>query len=364
MKKIIKDFPAYHKKGDFLCEISSFRDILHYYGYDLTLEMCFGISSAMGFGYGAGHLTRPLSPDYFLPFYIATGFAPFPLRNACRLTNVWSQSGRTRNSNGAWDTVKKYINDGRPVVVEVEMMKYIPLLGIPALNSKNPGIDWINFQIGGHVIIIIGYDEQEGTVLIIETMLKDPVKIPLDKLRECREVFDGFVPPENEWSVYYVPPKLPPLSSMIINSIQRTIHQMKYPYKFSPHHHFGLDGLKKFKDEIFKWPDLMDTFQLQRSLYMVYNSSDRICKDGGFLRKLFAKFLDESSAIIKNEKLKQAAAKYWELRDLWVLVSRLIVESINAPDKGLFDKNISAKILIEEIYQKEIQAIEYLEEII
>lgn len=367
MKKQITGYEACHQTGEFLCEIGFFRDLLHFYGNPLSLPMCFGIASAMGFGYGAGYNTIPIAPDYYLPFQMVTGFSPLNLQHAFKATNIWVEHGRPKDKNSAWKIVQKYINEGRPVVVEVEMSQYLPLLKLPMLNlSGDTGnMDTeLQMKIGGHIITVIGYNEEKNTATIIEAMLKKAVDVPIDRLMECRNVYDGYIAPENEWFVCYVPTVLPPIAQLIRYGIRHTVFNMMHPYTISANHYFGLKGIRQFTEEIERWPVLLSQDTLKLSCYLAYNNSDRICRKGGFGRKLWALFLEEAAEILKISTLHEIALYYWELRALWSEIALLFAESIHNPSKGIFKNSPAVKQLLNTIYLKEEKAIFCLDNLI
>ncbi|MCL6591053.1 MAG: BtrH N-terminal domain-containing protein [Firmicutes bacterium] len=363
MKKLIERYISSHRVST-LCEFGTFRDILHYYGHDLSIPMLFGISGAMGFGYGVGTKSRPLAPDYYLPLYVVSPLTPFPIHNAYRVTNVWTIGKHSINHNKSLEYIKKFVDEDRPVMVEVEVTQYFSLLGFQAHifpNNQN-----CSLSIGGHVVAVIGYDEEKGTVTLVESLLKNPVEISLANFMNICSVFDCFVPPENEWKVHIVPAKLPSLKEMVYQGIRHMVHQMLHPYRFSDYHYYGLEGVEKFSEEFLDWPELMRQEQLKQSLLIIYNFMEQMYPKGGFLRKLMVEFLGEVSNQYPNKGFEQAALLYEELQNLWREVSKLLLASINDLRSGIFEKqNLDhTKQLLQKILSAEKNAILYLASIL
>jgi len=353
VKKKLERYPSVHQVSPF-CEIGSFRDILHFNGHDLSIPMVFGISGAMGFAYGPGYLARPIAPDYYLPIYVITPFNPFPLRNTYRVTNVWTYGRRSIDSGKMWKTIVKYINEERPVLVEVEISNYFRLIGMPLAAQSF-------LYIGGHVVTVIGYDEENRRITVVESMLKNPVEVDMDQFIQVCSVFDSYVPPENEWTVHYVPPKLPPVEFMIYQGIRGLVHQMLHPYQFSPHHYFGFDGLKKFVTTFQDWPELMNKELLMESLSLANNFVQQY-RNGGFLRRLYAKFLLEAADMLRDDRLKNGADLYLDSMEKWNSLSNLISESLKDQTKGVFARENRDCVheILTEIFSAEERGIEYL----
>lgn len=353
MKKILERYLSVHRVSPF-CELGGFRDILHYYGHELSVPMIFGISGAMSFAYGPGHLARPLAPDYHLPVYIVTPFNPFPLLHAYRVTNVWTYSGRSINRDELWEVLKQRIDEGRPVMVEVEISSYFRLIGVPM-----PIMD--SLSIGGHVVTVIGYDEERQKLTLVETMLKNGIEVDKEKFLETCSVFDSYIPPENEWTVHFVAKKLPPMKGMIKQGIKRMVHQMVHPYEFSTHHHFGLKGLKKFVSTFQNWPSLMDAGLLKKSL-VLFNNFVQQYRNSGFLRSLYADFLLEAEAYFGDKRLQTGAELYLDCQKKWNQVLNLLPLSLKDQTKGVFaDENQEfLGQALAEILTAEEKALDYL----
>ena len=320
--------------------------------------MIFGVSGAMGFAYGPGHLARPLAPDYYLPVYVVTPFNPFPLSNAYRVTNVWTYSRRSVDAGKLWASIKKHLNEDRPLMVEVEILSYFSLIGIPVAVQDL-------FSIGGHVVTIIGYDEENQKITLVETMLKNPVEVDKDRFLKVCAVFDSYIPPENEWTVHFVPAKLPPVEFMIKQGIRRMVHQMAAPYQFSPHHYFGFDGLNKFVTTFQDWPELMNTELLTESLALVNNFAQQY-RNGGFLRGLYGEFLLEAADLLQDVRLKTGAELYFTARDKWNRILELITARIKDQTKGVFvrEKRDDVQKYLTEIRAAEERGVAYLDNLL
>lgn len=363
MKKLIEKYQNIHKPS-FVCEIGMFRDLLGFYGFEYSYAFCFGISGSMGFAYGSGDNTRLLSPDYILPSYMASPIMPlsFGMNNLCRATNVWSKSNRTTDKEKLRSVIKEYIDEGRPIVLEVEAMQYFDMLGVPSFTIESKGAT--KFAIGGHVVTLIGYDDEKATYTIVEAFIRTPVELKMDEFLTCCTAEGSYVAPEGEWNVFYVPQNKMPDDYLIFNGIRTMVNQMKYPYQFGKHYYFGFAALQCFLEELTQLPNILDPYKLKISLLLFYNF-ERMEPTRGFFRKLYAEFLFESAEKISNHDLKLSAQHYQEIGNLWIQLAELILCMINnESDSGIRAYIESKRRIFDEIILQEKEAVNNLEKII
>ncbi|MBI9099400.1 MAG: DUF4872 domain-containing protein [Spirochaetaceae bacterium] len=353
MRRILEKYFEGHKRST-LCEIGAFRDLLEYNGHNLTIPMVFGISGAMGFGYSYGK-DRPIRPDLHLPFTVFSPFNPFPLINATQVTNSWRRFGRNSDKDKAWEDTKTLINEGNPVLVEVETQSYFKKIQL--FNSSEISLP----QTGGHVVMVYGYDEEDQNVYIVESLLMNPVKINIEEFKLIRSVSDCIMPPQNEWQVFYLPSQLPNMEEMIFNGLSHFVNQMLHPYNFNSDIFFGIDALEQFRKDVFNWPSIMDLDQLKTSLFFVQNFGTFMYPMGGFLRKLMGEFLKECNQTFKGKGFVEIGDMYLSLCALW---NRIIsqIHLINSDDgKMKLNTHISEnKKILNEIFNLEREAAESL----
>lgn len=362
MRKELDNYIKIHKPA-FICQIGMFRDLLQYNGFNISYAMCFGISGSMGFAYGAGDKGKLISPDYVLPSYMASPIMPLSIAidNMCRASNVWAKNSRTSSKETLFKIIKEYINEGKPVVVEVESMEYFQMLGVPSFTVEKQGAT--KFAIGGHVVSVVGYDEENEELTIVEAFLKGPLKVNKDAFLSCCIVQNSFVAPEGEWSVYYVPSKIMPIEYMIYHGIRRMVHQLLYPYQINENYHFGIDGIKKFFEDILNWSELMDEHNYIISLLLLYNF-ERMEHSKGLFRNLYAAFLREAGELLENNQLIKISSLYQALAVKWVEVANIVLEMINSPYGPYTKKTDACYELFDQILIQERQAALLLENVL
>jgi hypothetical protein len=361
MRKSIESYPATHQPA-LLSAAVTIRNLLQYYGHNMSLPMIFGLSSAMGFVYGTGGRARPLAPDFSLPDGFAAPVLPNYLRNACRVTNIWTQNGRTKEPLKIRQIIQKYINEGRPVIFEVEALRYFSMLGFPEfLGIPVNGPDQLS--IGGYWVTVTGYDDERDSLILSEASLGEPVEIAANRFLDCCIVWGGYIPPEGEWTVFYVPPKLPSWKFMIANSIRWTVQQMLHPFHGNPGYRFGLPAMESFFMDIAAKTGFMagESLSISRSLYsgLIQTEPER----SGF-RKMYAAFLEESAGLLANPKLRAAADNYTGLHKLWAEMNDWIIKKNTQPEKGTLAGEQSFRELGREILAAEKNAVRWLDGIV
>lgn len=355
MRKI-ESFENIHQRS-FLCMVGAFRDILEYSGHKYSYPFCFGISSEMGFSYGRNNepgaqFSCMASPSYSIQH---------ALYNMCRVTNVWSETGRTQDKDKLKEIIKKYVDEERPVLIEVESTSFFQALHIPTFTVNNASPD--SFRIGGHNVIVTGYDIQKQTYTVIEALLQKSIKIPMDILLNSCVINDCLMAPEGKWSVYYVPSVLPEEDYMVYQSLMHTVSQMKVQYREKKDFTYGLEAISTFFDEMIRWPEYMEKDELVRNMTILYDF-ERMGQGGGFLRSGYAQFLKEESESLGIKKLDSVADIYFELGKMWSEFAEKIRYLINNPVKDNFEKILSDNHLQKAITEKEYEAIYEIENLL
>ncbi len=356
MKKL-SAFESIHQKS-FLCMIGAFRDLLEYNGHKYSYPFCFGLSSEMGFCYGHddsknGQFTYMAAPSYSIEH---------SLYNMCRVTNVWSETGRTSDKEKLKNIIKKYVDEERPVLLEVEATSFFEALRVPTF-TVNKNTDANRFKIGGHNVLVVGYDDKEENFTIIEALLQHSIKINMEILLDSCVVNDCLMAPEGKWAVFYVPPVLPEEDYMVYQSLVHHYKQMKSNYHEKKEFYYGLEGMTKFFEELISWPELMTSDELVRNLTVLYDF-ERMGQGGGFFRSVYAQFLKEESESLNFEELKSISDEYFELGRMWTEFTEKIRYLINNPTLEAFKKTLSDQDLQMQIVDKEAKTLDEIETIL
>lgn len=330
---ILEEYVQYHGIGSH-CATTVLRTLTNAAGYPFSEAFCLGLASGIGFTY-----QKYTSVDY----YFFTG------RNECmeeNLVNVLGGKllkGSCDNNEKAWKTVCSYLDQGFPVVLEVDMMK-LPYIR-EKLNLKR------EFHFGLHSLLLIGYDEEYAYVL--DYMWWKPIQVPIEQLKEARNSMDAPIRPHNRWKVLILEKNEDTNYEFLIKEAIRTnVHKYKEPYAFK----MGLDGLRIFQREFERWFTKMDEEELKENFYMMSVLFEKVGTGGGNFRRMYGQFLDEANKILNLSHIKEASSVFTKSYRAWKQFSKLL----EAASDG---EEISKNQLLEEvsnIYQLELQGIELL----
>lgn len=330
------------------CGSSPLRDMLAFYGIELTEPMCFGIGSGLNFVYHHGDEENP-DKHWRSPFYIVTGRTLAPYVETCSTLGVKLNLYRTEDSEYAWTEVKELIDRGVPVVCDIDREDFLA-----SINQNNIMTDKYGYRFGGHKTILTGYDEQENIALIVENMLKDEIEIPLDVFKRSRNSAQLY-PSRNEWYTIETPVQILDLTKAIKIGIIKNIQNMKYPVFKG----YGLSALDWWKEEFQEWPVMMEEERFEASVWMLFIQCEPL-SGGGMYRKLYSRFLNESSIYIPE--LDKAALHYRKLSKVWTkLITGLFLEDYSVKREAFERERMVAQI--EEIYNMEYEGIAMLEEV-
>jgi hypothetical protein len=286
-------------------------------GAPFSEAMVFGIDGGIGAGLFAFHYAK----ENFSSFFIAG-------RHGWQDDKGWSSGARKRlgvaaivkESSGikpAEKHLRELLDGGRPVMAWVDAA-HLPHRSMPPTWS------------GGayHVITIYGIDDQAGTA-IIGDLGGRPQTLPLADLAQARSRIKKF---KNRLLALEPAGTTPPLAQLVGSSIQACV-----------------DGLvkckmKNFTLEAFKgWADRLDGSRaadawekifppgplLYTGLWSVYEFIEQSGTGGGLCRPLFAEFLEEAGASLKDARLTALARRYAELgRDWTALAHAALPDSV------------------------------------
>ncbi len=316
-------------------KVGLYRDILHFYGHDYSLPVVFGISGLWGFTFHAGNIagkkghsgsSTDLFPDYHLPDGFVAGEYFLGLNNALRATNVWCQRGAKNNKPDFFELLKTYINEGRPVHIEVNRAQWIRKISLNqyvcpewalGLNWIHRAISLANLESGDYHIICIGYNDENSTLFFLDYYSLDCIEISMDDLFDCSNFDNIYLSPANKWYVYYVPPELPDIRSTVSASLKFMVNSMTNPFRTVPKVEFGLKGLESLVAMVHGLSAKQDVAGIARiTSHMLINSYSRNSLYD-FNRTMFSDFLKESATILNKPDLENIAWQYAVLAKDW-----------------------------------------------
>lgn len=300
------------------CQTNSLAKIFHYHNHPLSEDMLLGLGSGMGFIYWKMKMGSST--------YVILG-------------------GRANNKNFFADVGKRTGVEIRPLSTGSAKKAEASLL--LKLEKKEPVmlfgdmgfLPWFHFpqeyHFGGHTFVVCGYDADSAAVLASDmdqfaSGLKKGFYAPitLEQLREARG--SGFkpFPPKNMYLEFDFSAYRKPGTEEIHAAIKQTVEaQMNPPIK-----NMGVKGLRHASEELLKWPDMFEEYELRMNLFSIYIFIEIGGTGGGCFRYMYSRFLKESAKITRDNRLSKSAEGFERAGDMFSEIGLLFKESEKAVD--------------------------------
>ncbi len=289
---MIIDFP--HKRS-IHCETGCIRNLLNFYGHDISEAMIFGIGS----GYDFVHFPFSLFDGHEIP-----AFRILPVKIFSQFNDRMKIDSKImtffRKSN-SMDYLDSFIRQGIPtgVVTEVFDLPYFPLK---------------DRRFAGHHIIIIGKEDDEYIVSDSDMHFPENTlnKISASDLKKSRYTNGIFSPRGKLFFIESVPEKLD-LETGIIKGIKNSCYRMlEIPFPY-----FGAKGIVFLSQRMRKYDKIYGrTMALDNLLFQIQISEEGGTGGSGF-RYLYSHFLREAGVLLNENKLTFLADYMSEIADNW-----------------------------------------------
>lgn len=338
MNYIIKNFKP---EGGWHCITTAYKQVFHFYGYNISEEMLFGLASGLGF------------------VYFEFKNVPFPLIGGRTKIGDFEEAlsnnlgvgidiRKTASSKKAYDELKNLIHQNIPVVIYVDMA-YLKYLGLPE-----------EAHFGGHTIVVFGIDEEKQIAYIsdrdaenfkiTDSETAEPPSdfhcVSLKELKDARESKYKPYPPENKWVAFDFSSIKKISKELIFNAIKNNMIQILNP----PIKNLGIKGVKLFSERVLTW-DKYDDDKLKWSAINSYIMINQVGGNGGgIFRRMYGNFLQQSAEKTGTNDLIASGEMFIELSYDWDDAGYMFLDVFNKTDRNLL-KEISHKL--QDIYLKE-----------
>jgi len=331
---LIEEFP--HRPGGH-CSSTALRDLLGFYGHDLTEEMVFGLGAGIGFIYFH-------HPDMKPPVYI--GGRVFNLEeHLCKHLGIGMEVVSGMGADDGWLAVKEMLDQGVPTMVHADVYH------LDYLRAKR--------HFGGHRIVLVGYDEEREVAFVADNDRDSICECSLASLARARSAAFLPQPADNTFYRFGVPERLTPLSRAIPPAVARAVRfNLRLPPQNPPsqpspqdppHPNLpprggkgqrgegaerasfncdgaevvrGVQGLERFALAMGGWPDEMDEDTLSLLCKSIYVSAEKGGTGyGGNFRRLYGRFLNESAGVLSSPGLGRAGDEFIAIGDTWTSLS-------------------------------------------
>jgi hypothetical protein len=319
MTATIEPFERCPALDGYHCVTNSLAKLYFYHGHPLSEDMLLGLGAGMGFIYW--------HPKGSYPFIGGRGNTKCFFDDLGRRTGVGLKVRSSGSATRSASALKKYMEKKEPVMVFGDM-GYLPWFDLPE-----------GYHFGGHAFVICGYDGT-GTYLASDM---DPkagglkkgfyYTINSDQLIRARSSPHKPFPPKNG----YIEADFSGFRSPTSEDVNQAIKQAADAQLHPPIKNFGIKGIRHAAREIVKWPGLMDDTALRMSLFNLYVFIEIGGTGGGCFRPMYARFLEESASITKNDDLLKASGLISEAGALFTEAGLLFkdAETIGDIDKRI-----------------------------
>src|SRR5690554_287483 len=310
MTRVLID-PYPHQLGGH-CGSGALRDLLHWadLGWDelpgrLPDEgLVFGLGGGLSFMY-----TR--YPGLTPPIYLVGRNGDMEL-DFCRRLNIDTRRQQSEDADAAWRWVKREIDAGYPVMVWCDIAE-LPYLRVRLSNTR-------------HDVVIIGYDDEQNTVFIVDNDREDVQEVPIEAFRRAHGS-NGF-PGPNHFATYPMrfPARLPDLLTCARDAAATAARvlggedSLLFDVSILPEGSLvasGVEGVQTFADDIITWPDQLTPEELTAAVKSIPVFVEKAGTGGGFFRRLQASFCRDVAQATGDVAFANAAETCQRSADAW-----------------------------------------------
>jgi len=289
------------------CGTTALRDLLGFYGHELTEEMVFGLGAGIGFTYYH-------RPDMEPPVYIGGRIHNLE-EHLCRNLGIGMEVNSGLGDRESWLAVKEMLDEGVPTMVHADVYH------LDYLRAKR--------HFSGHRIILVGYDEEREVAFVADNDRDSIQECSLASLALARS---AVFPPQSADNTFYrfsVPQRLNSLSRAIPAAIAKVIRfNLRLPPERAAFTYNGAEvvrgvqGLERFADSMPRWPEEMGKDTLSLLCKSIYVSAEKGGTGyGGNFRRLYGRFLKESAGVLSSAGLDLAGDEFISIGDIWTDLS-------------------------------------------
>jgi hypothetical protein len=278
------------------CENGVIKNMLNFYGFDLSEPMILGLSSGLFFT----HL-----PFVKLAGMGVTTFRSFPgifFSRIMKMLGFKTTTKRYLNKKKAMRKLDSVLSAGKPAgcVVGMYYLSYMPIE--------------YRFHFNGHNICIFG--RKDGNYLVSDANVTEKAEISERDLQRIRFSKGGTYPLLGQmYWVDSVPEQLPDLDSHIRKAIKKACWYMTSPPKFIPF--FGVNGIYYLSKRVRNWEKKMGKRKAGLNLAQLIRMLEEIGTGGAGFRYMYAAFLQEAVPLTNILELKEISREMTQVGDMW-----------------------------------------------
>jgi len=254
----------------------------------------------------------------------------------------------------AWDYVLEQLERQRPVMLDTDS------LTLPYLTSAGLLPDTEDIHFGGHKLVVSRFDPEKQIVVLHDYAWADPIYLPLEQLRRARNPINcAMASPQNRTYLFHFGNIEPDWKLAMVAGLLRSAPLMRNSNRQTTE----LVALDRFCRQVTRWPRVLSEQDAYLNTRVSGYMLDKGATGGGAFRNLFSRFLEECSELLDRKDLLTLSRSYHDWSFLWTEIADLLTESSRDLSKGLYGSQNHAQVLIDEIWRRENEGVELLEEI-
>jgi len=301
--------PGYVHRPGLHCGSSAMRNLLSFRGITLSEPMCFGLGS------GAGFLYVPALP---VPPGVAFHGRIMDMERAlCDVLAIPFPERTEEDGDAGWEKAREAVLSGNPVLISTDLA-HLDYFGTET-------------HFAGHRVVLFGFDDEAGCAVLSDSEREEPQRVSVSSLAKSRSSSIPPYPMENRWCVVAPAGGIRPLSEAVPLALGRNAREMLSP---PPGSVAGVSGMRKVAEEIPRWPGMTEDFAF--AARFGYQVIEKRGTGGGFFRRMYARYLDESALHYPPLAGAGQAGGMESLADGWTGIAQRLKEVSESGDAGGF----------------------------
>ena len=318
------------------CASTGICNLVNYHGIGWSEAMCFGLGQgvAVWFMYFPGlspsRIVHVRTIDLESQFFSSIGH-PFQ----------WETFDTPEESEQG---LRARLDSGVPVILRTDLY-YLPYYGS---STHYPG----------HVITVWGYDPDREVFFVTDTERHELLEVPFENMRKARFCQVDFMTIKGHMFApanICLPNHLPDRIRKAVTANSRTMVESLEEIQGVDGIVGGIDGLRRWKEEILDWSNFEDWQWTARFLYQ--NIEKRGTGGGGF-RFLYAEFLNEAAAHVPEIAAHGLDRQMAELGRSWQVLAlslKKVSEAVQPDFTGAAEKLARVAELEEAYHHKALE---------
>jgi len=329
MKKLINNWthiPGIH------CGSVALRNVVTYYGLNLSEPMCFGLGSGLGFFYSTNEKMSPSKSVHLR----GPGMEPNFISLIDKQVDWKVEENKERSSR----MLRNFIDDDIPVLIQTDIFY------LDYYNSST--------HFPGHVVSVWGYDDETREFFLSDTGFRGLQPASYESLNRARSSKVQPYPLTNNWFEVFLEPPFPPLSELIpramLNNAKSMLEGRETSRGIS-----SVNTIRLWAKELNDWYDSPDWQWTTRFAYQVIEKRGT---GGGGFRLMYRDFLIEAQKITPFIKALRLVAKMDLIGTVWTEVAMILKRISDSEKDSQLMEQVSKKAMevaeLEEAFYSEI----------